>query len=423
MTDPKEILSNYLKGKSVEKKTVTTEVKTKAETKPEVSTSNADSDFTKELIRQINKDAGDKIAFNLGTDDAPTIIKRWISTGSKQLDYIIANKANGGLPEGRIVEIQGQPGVGKSHVAYEIAKATQRLGGIVVYIDTENATSVENLKAIGVDVTKKFAFIQTACTEEIFKAAESTILKARAMTADIPVTIIWDSLAASSPKAELEGEYDANTIGLQARVLGKGLRKIVSTIANQKVLFVLLNQQRQNLSIMYGDKFTTPGGMSVPYASSVRIKISGGQQLKKTVDGKEQVIGIHVVAKTIKNKTARPFRETDFEIHFGKGIVEYEQIFDALREYCDKHKADLPFIENESVSVSGAGAWKTFTIFNKQTGEIIKEEKFYKSEFGEKVLYNPIYKKYVDAVMDATYILDANALVGLTDEEQQLQEE
>lgn len=209
-------------------------------------------DFSAELIRQINKEHNEKIAFNLGTDDAPTVVKRWIPTGCRQLDYIVSNQRNGGLPEGRIVEILGLSGIGKSHLGFLIARNTQKMGGIVVYIDTENATSLENLEQLGIDVCNKFVFVQTACTEEIFAVAESAILKARAMTKDVPVTIIWDSVAASSPKAELEGDYDQNSIGLQARTMGKGLRKIVNLIANQKVLFVLMNQIRMKIGILFG---------------------------------------------------------------------------------------------------------------------------------------------------------------------------
>lgn len=215
-------------------------------------------DFSAELIRQINKEHNEKIAFNLGMEDAPTNVKRWISTGSRQLDYIISNTKNGGFPEGRIVEIIGNPGIGKSHIGYLISKSTQKMGGIVVYIDTENATSLENLENLGIDVHKRFVFVQTACTEEIFSVAESVILKARAMEKDVPVTIIWDSLAASSPKAELEGEYETNTIGLNARVLGKGFRKIVNIIGGQKVLFVVMNQVRMKIGVLYGDPCLSP---------------------------------------------------------------------------------------------------------------------------------------------------------------------
>lgn len=156
---------------------------------------------------------------------------------------------------------------------------------------------------------------------------------------------------------------------------------------------------------MYGDPNTTPGGMAIPYHASVRIKLTGGQQIKQTINGKEVIIGINVSAKTIKNKVARPWREVDFEIHFGKGIFENEQIFDTLREYCDKASSPVIFNGNR-ISVEGSGAWKTFTVANNKTGEILVEEKFYKSEFGERILNNPKHQTNIKALMDAVYIMN-----------------
>ncbi len=224
-------------------------------------------DFTSDLIKSLNKERGMRIAYNLSSDESPTHVKRWISTGSIQLDYIISNRKNGGLPEGRIIEIFGPPSIGKSHIASQIAKSTQRAGGIVVYIDTENAVSIENLKTLGVDISKRFVYVDTHCTEEVFSIAESTIMKSKAMQKDVPVTIIWDSVAATSPKAELAGEYDKDSIGLQARAISKGMRKITGVIANQNILFVCLNQVRTKMGVMYGDPSTTPGGESyAPYS-------------------------------------------------------------------------------------------------------------------------------------------------------------
>lgn len=362
-------------------------------------------DFSAELIRQLNKEAGEQIAFNLGTDDAPTNVKRWISTGSKQLDYIISNRRDGGLPEGRIIEIQGPPSCGKSHIAFEIAKSTQRMGGYVVYIDTENATSMENLQQLGIDVAHRFIFVQNSCTEEIFKVAEAAIMKARNMQKDVPVTIIWDSVAASAPQAELTGEYTDNSIGLQARVLGKGLRKIANIIANQKVLFVLLNQQRMKIGVMYGDPTTTPGGAAIPYAASTRIRISTGAPVKI---GKDQVIGIEVDAKTIKNKVSRPFRSTTFQIHFGRGIIEHEQVFDYLRAFCDTLPGHCIKHNGKEILLEGTGGWKTFSVTDEKTQKTLVEVKFNKSDFGEKVLYNPEFKEYVDALMDTAYVMSNN---------------
>jgi recombination protein RecA len=357
-------------------------------------------DFSAELIKELNKEAGSLIAFNLGTDEAPTNIKRWISTGSRQLDCILSNKAVGGLPEGRIVEIQGPTSCGKSHLAYGVAKHTQKMGGIVVYIDTENATNLNNLKMIGLDVNNRFVFVQTNCTENIFAVAESAIHKARALTKDIPVTIIWDSVAASSPKAELEGDYDQSSIGLQARALGKGFRKIVNIIGNQNVLFLLINQQRKNIGVMFGDDTVVPGGMAIPYASSIRIRLMTAKKIEKN----GEPIGVQVEARTIKNKVATPFRKCTFSIYFGIGITEHEEVFDLFREYCDKSKKGVEMPNGEYVLISGKSQWKNFIVTN-SNGEPIHEVKFHKADFAKKVLDKPEYTEYIEALYEATLVL------------------
>ena len=228
-----------------------------AKTAKEKMISDTSGDFTADLITSLNRDHGSRIAYNLAVDTSPTHVKNWISTGSRLLDYIIANRRNGGLPEGRIIEIFGPPSIGKSHIATQIARSTQQMGGIAVYIDTENATSVENLAALGVDVSKRFVYVDTHCTEEVFDVAEKTIIKAKSMQKNVPITIIWDSIAASSPKAELLGEYDQNTIGLQARTISKGMRKITGIIGDQNVLMVCLNQTRVKIGCVSPETLVT----------------------------------------------------------------------------------------------------------------------------------------------------------------------
>ncbi len=358
------------------------------------SKKNDPQDFTASLIKSLNKEAGSQVAYNLAYDESPTHVKRWISTGSKQLDYIIANRAEGGLPEGRIVEIFGPPSIGKSHIAIQIARSTQQMGGIVVYIDTENATSVENLGLLGVDIKKRFVYVDTHCTEEVLAISENTIMKAKAMDKDVPITIIWDSVAASSPKAELIGDYDKDSIGLQARAISKGMRKITGIIANQNVLMICLNQIRTKIGVMYGDPTTTPGGKAIPFHSSVRIKLGAGQPI---TNKDKEVVGINVSAKTIKNKVAPPFRTVNFEIHFGKGIKEHEQIFDLLRKHGQtSHDGKL-------LEVAGTGSWKTFTVVDEKTGELIIEKKFYKADF-DQVMGNSEYAPYIDRLLEAALV-------------------
>lgn len=207
----------------------------------------APDDFAADLIKAINKERGEVVAFNLAIDEAPTTVKRWIPSGSRLLNYIIRNAPQGGYPEGRIIEIFGPPSIGKSHIATQICASAQRMGGLAVYIDTESATTVENLRNLGVNVAKGFVFVQEGCVESIFDIIEKAILKAKAMNKDVPVVVIWDSVAGSSPKAELEGEYDKDTIGLKARSLSKGMRKITNIVGANNVLLVCLNQVRTKI--------------------------------------------------------------------------------------------------------------------------------------------------------------------------------
>jgi recombination protein RecA len=365
----------------------------------------AAGDFTSELISSLNKENGSRIAYNLAEDESPTHVKSWVSTGSTLLDYCVSNRRNGGLPVGRIIEIFGPPSIGKSHIATQIARSTQQMGGIVVYIDTENATSVENLQALGVDVSKRFVYVDTHCTEEVFDTAEKTIVKAKAMQKDVPITIVWDSVAASSPKAELLGDYDKDSIGLQARAISKGMRKITGVIGDMSVLMICLNQIRTKIGVLHGDPTTVPGGMAIPFHATTRLKLGAGQQIQNK---NGDIIGIHVSAKTVKNKVAPPFRTANFQIHFGKGIVEHEEIFDVLRDAGERQ------VGSKMICVSGDGAWKVFSVIDLDKGETIIEKKFHKAEFGE-IMKTPEYKTYIEDLI-------ATVMVRTKDDPQDLED-
>ena len=346
-------------------------------------------DMVQDLIKALNREHQTRVAWNLGTDMSPTHVKRWISTGSIQLDYAVANKRDGGLPEGRIIEIYGPPSIGKSHIAAQICRSCQKMGGIAVYIDTENAVNPENLTALGVDVTKRFIYVETGCVEDTFQVMDSIITKVKASSKDLPVVIVWDSVAATPAKAELEADYEKESIGLQARQLSKGFRKITQLIGNQNVTLVCLNQIRTKIGVMYGDPMTTPGGLSLPFHASTRISLTGGKRLEDPKT--KEFFGIEVNAYLQKNKVAAPFRKISFEIHFGKGIVESETLFDSLRQCCDDHKVVK---DGKEMKISGTQAWKDLIVSDMKTGEVLVEKKFYKSEFGA-LMRDPQYRPYI----------------------------
>lgn len=377
-----------------------------------------DEDFTRDLIRVLNKEAGERIAYNLAIDDAPTIVKRWISTGSIGLDYLISNRRNGGIPEGRITEIYGPPAIGKSHLALQITRNTQAMGGMVIYIDSENATNVELLAQLGVDVTKRFVYVEEKCTESVFMIMERAIMRAKQLSSDIPIVIIWDSVAACSPRAELLGDYDKDTIGLQARTLAKGFRKITSTIGAERVTLVLLNQMKTNIGVMYGDPDTTPGGKAIPFHASVRLKLTSGTAIKGKGDKSDEIVGIKVIANTVKNKIAAPRRKFDFEIHFGVGIREHEQLYQHITR-----AGPLKLDDGTVISCGGGSTWKELKVVDPK-GDVTLSKKFYKHNF-DRLMADDTYRPYIDMLLDHAFIKNPQAITleSEMDAEEQLERE
>ena len=297
-------------------------------------------------------------------------------------------------------------------MAYHAAAVAQKMGGLVVYVDTENATPVQKLADMGIDVKKRFVYCDSHMTEEVFSIIESTITKAKQIIEkNVPIVVIWDSVAATSPKAELDGEYEDNTIGLQARVISKGMRKITGVIGQNNVTLICINQIRDKIGVMYGDPTTTPGGKAIPFHASVRISLSSGNPVK---DKDGNIIGIHVICTLKKNKVAPPFKKCEFDIIFGKGIVEHEYIFDEVRTWCKDNGGAI--LGDNKVTITGDGAWKELVVSSEKTGEVLITKKFYKADFGE-VMKDEKYKKYVDAVIDASLTINPGTIEQLIEEE------
>jgi recombination protein RecA len=307
--------------------------KEKQEDEIDVQTETDVVKLSKLLIKSFNKDEEKtgKIAWNLDSDlDNPTDVKEFISTGNTLLDYCIANKANGGVPVGKLTEIVGEEASGKSLLAAHLAANCQKKGGVVAYIDTENAMHPEFAKQIGVDL-KKMIYLQPGTVEEVEAAILKMILMTRQKAPNQLVLIVWDSIAGTPTKCEIEGELDLNMNQQleKAKVLSKMMRRITGLLGKERICLVFTNQLKTKIGVMYGDPMTTPGGKAVPYHASVRIRLTRRGTEKAEDDA---VMGVNTAAKLIKNRLGPPLRKCHFFISFSHGIEDEESWFEYLHE-------------------------------------------------------------------------------------------
>ena len=307
-------------------------------------------------MSKIEKDYGKGSIMKLGDEHIEKVDV--IPTGSISLNAALGV---GGYPKGRIIEIYGPESSGKTTLAIHAIAEAQKTGGIAAFIDAEHAFDRFYAAALGVDI-ENLLISQPDNGEQALEIADQLI---RSAAVDI---VVVDSVAALTPKKEIEGDMGDNVVGLQARLMGQALRKLTSTVSKTNTTCIFINQLREKIGVMFGNPETTTGGNALKFYASVRLDIRRVTSIK---DG-DNVIGNQVRVKIVKNKVAPPFRKAEFEITFGEGISKVGEIVDLGVEYGIIQKSGSWFSYNETRLAQGRDATKQVIKDNPELAEEIE---------------------------------------------------
>ena len=332
-----------------------------AEKKRAVDTAGPASDKKKALetaIAQIERDYGKGSIMRLGENTG--IMVEAIPTGSLALDIALGI---GGVPKGRIIEIYGPESSGKTTLALHIEAEAQKRGGEVAFIDAEHALDPTYARALGVDIDSML-ISQPDTGEQGLEICEALV---RSGAIDV---VVVDSVAALTPRAEIEGDMGDSHVGLLARLMSQALRKLAGSIAKTNCIVIFINQLREKVGVVYGNPEVTTGGRALKFYSSVRIEVRRIEAIK---NGSE-VVGNRTRAKIVKNKVAPPFREAEFEIMYGEGISKWGELVDLAVRLDIIQKSGSWFSMGETRVGQGRDAVKAYLKENPEVAERVEAE-------------------------------------------------